>query len=52
MWRALLILALALGVVLGGLLLLRRTADTPPPRLPHEPRPPRSDAEDEDESGW
>jgi hypothetical protein len=52
MWRALLILALALGVVLGGLLLLKRTADTPVPRLPREPRPPRNDAKDDDESGW
>jgi hypothetical protein len=52
MWRALLILALALGVVLGGLLLLKRTADTPAPRLPREPQPPRNDAKDDDESGW
>jgi hypothetical protein len=57
MWRALLFFALALGVVLGGLLLLKRTANTPPPRLPREPQA-RSDDEvkdkdkDEDESGW
>jgi hypothetical protein len=62
MWRALLFFALALGVVLGGLFLLRRTANTPtPPRLPHEPQA-RGDEKDkdkekdkekdEDESGW
>ena len=56
MWRALLFFALALGVVLGGLLLLKRTAHTPPPpRLPREPQA-RSDEKekekDEDENGW
>ena len=55
MWRALLFFALALGVVLGGLLLLRRTANTPTPRLPRKPQP-RSDEQDEnkedDERGW
>jgi hypothetical protein len=56
MWRALLFFALALGVVLGGLFLLRRTANTPPPRPPQ----PRSDEQDtdqekdeeDDERGW
>jgi uncharacterized membrane protein affecting hemolysin expression len=47
MWRALLLLALALGIVLGGLLLLRRTANMPPPRVPREPQP-RDDDQDED----
>jgi hypothetical protein len=57
MWRALLFFALALGVVLGGLFLLRRTANTPTPRLPRQPQPP-SDEQDkdkgkeDDESGW
>ena len=56
MWRALLFFALALGVVLAGLFLLKRTANTPtPPRLPHEPQARDDDKdkeEDEDESGW
>lgn len=52
MWRALLFFALALGVVLGGLLLLRRTANTPPPRLPREPQPPRTEDKDDDANGW
>jgi hypothetical protein len=55
MWRALLFFALALGVVLGGLFLLRRTANTPTPKLPRDPQP-RSDHKnqdkDEDENGW
>ena len=53
MWRALLLIALALGVVLAGLLLLRRTANMPPPRPPREPRPSTNDEDEEDdERGW
>jgi hypothetical protein len=52
MWRALLFFALALGVVLGGLFLLRRTAGTPPPRPPREPQPPRIDEKDDDADDW
>lgn len=55
MWRALLFFALALGVVLGGLFLLRRTANTPTPKLPRHPQPPNEDQnkdKDEDENGW
>ena len=59
MWRALLFFALALGVVLGGLFLLRRTANTPPPRPSREPQPRRDEQdtdqekdEEDDERGW
>ena len=55
MWRALLFFALALGVVLGGLFLLRRTANTPIPKLPRDPQPRNEDEDkdkDEDENGW
>ncbi|HSC07970.1 MAG TPA: DUF2897 family protein [Steroidobacteraceae bacterium] len=55
MWRALLFFALALGVVLGGLFLLRRTANTPTPKLPRDPQPRNEDQDrdkDEDENGW
>jgi uncharacterized membrane protein affecting hemolysin expression len=58
MWRALLFFALALGVVLAGLFLLKRTANTPtPPRLPREP-PAHGDEKNKDkdkedeENGW
>jgi hypothetical protein len=56
MWRALLFFALALGVVYGGLLLLRNSAGKPPPRLPRKPIE-RLDQDkdkdrDDDESGW
>jgi hypothetical protein len=55
MWRALLFFALALGVVLSGLFLLRRTANTPTPKLPRAPQPRNEDQDkekDEDENGW
>jgi hypothetical protein len=48
--RAILVLAIVLGIVIGGLLLLRRTANMQPP-IPKVRRPP--DDEDEDaRSGW
>jgi DUF2897 family protein len=50
MWRALLFFALALGVVLGGLFLLRRTANTPIPKLPRNED--QDKEKDEDENGW
>ena len=48
---ALLIIALALGIVLGGLLLLRRTANMQPPIPKRDPSVKRSEADkDEDEN--
>ncbi len=52
MLRALLLFALVLGVVLGGLMLLRNTAGPRPPKVPREPRPPRIENKDDDEGGW
>lgn len=53
MLRAILFFALALGVVLGGLLLLHKTAGQRPPQLPRvPPRLPRADQADDDDKGW
>jgi Protein of unknown function (DUF2897) len=53
MLRALLVFALVLGIVVGGLMLLRRTANMNPP-IPKRDHPPAGNSEsDEDErSGW
>lgn len=53
MGRAIIFFLLALGIVLGGLLLLRRTAGMRPPkgtRVRKEIQPP--DEEDDDRRGW
>jgi hypothetical protein len=55
MGRAILFFLLVLGIVIGGLMLLRRTANMPPPeRDRSHPRveiKPKDD-DDEDRSGW
>ncbi len=52
MLRAILFFVLVLGIVLGGLLLLRKTAGRPLPKLPAQPRlPPSQDKKDKDEDG-
>ena len=52
MWLALLIIALALGGVLGGLLLLRNTANMQPP-IPKRDAAAKQDEDEEDEDrGW
>ncbi|HZF27154.1 MAG TPA: DUF2897 family protein [Steroidobacteraceae bacterium] len=53
MLRAILVFALVLGIVVGGLLLLRRTADMQPPIRKRE-RPPAKDRDSDEEegSGW
>jgi hypothetical protein len=56
MIRALLLLALVLGIVIGGLMLLRRTANTGVPKPGDLPRRqikgPEEDKDEEDRSGW
>jgi hypothetical protein len=53
MWRAILIFAIVLGIVIGGLMLLRRTANMNPPLPKRKLPPPGKDDSDEDEdSGW
>lgn len=51
MLRAILVFALVLGIVVGGLLLLRRTANMQPP-IPKRDRPPAQESEKDEESGW
>jgi Protein of unknown function (DUF2897) len=53
MLRALLVFALVLGIVVGGLMLLRRTANMNPP-IPKRDHPPAAESEvdKDDESGW
>lgn len=48
MLRAILFFALVLGVVLSGLLLLRRSAGKPPPAEGETHRTPRIDRDDPD----
>lgn len=51
MLRAILVFALVLGIVVGGLLLLRRTANMQPP-IPKRDHPPAQESEKDEESGW
>jgi hypothetical protein len=44
MWRAVIFFALVLGIVLSGLMLLRKTAGRPPAERP----PPRLEKKDDD----
>lgn len=55
MLRAFLFFALALGVVLSGLLLLRRTARTPPPAesdAHSTPKIANDDRDEDDRDSW
>jgi hypothetical protein len=54
MLRALLFFALALGVVVSGLLLLRRTAGRPPAGgdAPATPRIAKDDRDDDESDTW
>lgn len=57
MIRALLVIALVFGVIVGGLMLLRRTSNTGVPRPGEMPRkqirgPDEKEKEEEDRSGW
>jgi len=52
MLRAVLVFALVLGVVLSGLMLLRRTAGHRPAKRQDERQPPRIEQKDEDDAGW
>ena len=53
MWRAILIFAIVLGIVIGGLMVLRRTANMNPPIPKEKLKPQRKDDADEDEdSSW
>jgi hypothetical protein len=52
MWRALVFFALVLGIVLSGLMLLRKTAGRPPVDHQRERPPPRIEKKDDDDSGW
>jgi hypothetical protein len=54
MLRALLFFALALGVVVSGLLLLRRTAGQPPAdgSAPSTPRIAKEDRDEDDSDTW
>ena len=53
MWRAILILGIVLGIAIGSLMVLRRTATMNPP-IPKEKLRPRGedDADEDDDSGW
>ena len=50
MLRALLLFALVLGIVIGGLMLLRRTANMQPP-IPKRERPPAQDRDSDQDQG-
>jgi uncharacterized protein YneF (UPF0154 family) len=53
MWRAVLILGIVLGIVIGSLMVLRRTANMNPPIPKEKLRPPgQDDAEEDENSGW
>lgn len=52
MWLALLIIGLALGGVLGGLLLLRRTANMQPPTPKRDPSAKQDEDEEDEDRGW
>ncbi|HKE45178.1 MAG TPA: DUF2897 family protein [Steroidobacteraceae bacterium] len=54
MLRALLVLALLLGIVIGGLLLLRRTANMQPPMPKRDPNAAKQapESEEDEDRGW
>lgn len=52
MWQAILIVALVLGIALSGLLLLKRTANMPPPESTGKPRPQPEDEDEDDRESW
>jgi len=56
MIRALLVIALVFGIIVGGLMLLKRTSNTGVPRPGEMPRKqikgPDEKEDDEDRSGW
>lgn len=52
MWRAILLFILVLGIVLGGLMLLHKTAGQRPPTSPRVPRLPRDEKNEDEDKGW
>jgi DUF2897 family protein len=53
MLRAILVFALVLGIVIGGLMLLRRTANMNPPVPKHKlPPPGKNNSEEDEDDSW